>query len=117
MRVQAQAESDKLRAVVIPLEEEIASLKCKLRESEETVRAFELSSSSSVGPLIDLTVEDEGAKSPAEGEGEMEKQVGVDEEEVQPVVTQQAEGTLGVGKAAGTAKSRKLKVREQICDF
>ena len=100
--------------MVIPLEEEIASLKGKLREAEETIRAFELSSSSSVGPLIDLTGDDEGAKSPTEGEGETEKQAGVDEEEVSPVIVQQVGGTLGVEKATGTTKSRKLKVRDQI---
>lgn len=109
--IQAQAESDKLRAVVIPLEEEIASLKGKLQEAEETIKALELSSSSSLGPLIELTGDDEGRRSPVDGEGEAEKQVVMDGEEVQPVgMHQQGDGTLGL-KVAGAAKSRKLKVR------
>ena len=110
--VQAQAESDKLRAVVIPLEEEIASLKNKLQEAEETIKALELSSSSTT-PLIDFTVDDEAARSPEDGEREAEKQLVADEEEVQPgTIQQQGEGALGV-KVAVAAKSRKLKVRTE----
>ena len=110
--VQAQAESDKLRAVVIPLEEEIASLKSTLQEAEETIKAFE-DSSSSTAPLSDLTVEDEAARSPVDGERETEKQLVADEEEVQPGSTQQqGEGALGL-KVAMAAKGRKLKVRNK----
>ena len=111
-RVQAQAESDKLRAVVIPLEEEIASLKGKLQEAEETIKAFELAGSSSLAPLIDLTGDDEGAKSPVDGEKEIEKQPGVDGEDVS---IQQQQGESPLGMTAGVAaKSRKLKVRDRI---
>lgn len=106
--VQAQAESDKLRAVVIPLEEEIASLKGKLQEAEETIKAFELAGSPSLAPLIDLTGDDEGAKSPVDGE----KETGVDGEDVS-IQQQQGESPLGM-KAGVAAKSRKLKVRDTI---
>ena len=109
--VQAQAESDKLRAVVIPLEEEIASLKGKLQEAEETIKAFELASSP-VAPLVDLTGDDEGTKSLVDGEKEMEKQPEMDGEDVS-IQQQQGESPLGM-KAGVAAKSRKLKVRGRI---
>ena len=99
--------------MVIPLEEEIASLKGKLQEAEETIKAFELSSSSTAPQLIDLAVEDEGGRSPVDGERESEKQLVVDEEEVLPgALQQQGEGALGV-KGAVAAKGRKLKVRNR----